>query len=115
MKESPIFTRSYELLQWLIPATIKFPRQQRFVLAAAVQKSALELHERLIEAAKAEDPLLFLQQADISLTKLRFYLRLCRDLNLLQIGAYEHVSRMVNEVGKLLGGWIKKPANPVAP
>lgn len=114
MKESPIFTRSYELLQWLIPATIKFPRQQRFVLAAAVQKSALELHERLIEAAKAEDPLWFLQQAEISLTKLRFYLRLCRDLNLLQVGPYEHVSRMVNEVGKLLGGWIKKATNPVA-
>jgi hypothetical protein len=108
MKESPIFTRSYELLQWLIPATVKFPRQQRFVLAAAIQKTALELHEKLIEAAKSDAPAPFLRQADVLLTKLRFYLRLCRDLELLKLGQYEHASRIASEVGKLLGGWIKK-------
>ena len=106
MKESPIFTRSYELLQWLIPATVKFPRQQRFVLAAALQRTALELHEKLIEAVKSEQPLPILRQADVSLTKLRFYLRLCRDQGLLNLGQYEHVSRMVSEVGRILGGWI---------
>ena len=41
MKESPIFTRTYDLLQWLIPVTVKFPRQQRFVLASAIQKRRL--------------------------------------------------------------------------
>ena len=25
--ESPIFARSYDLLRWLIPLTLKFPRQ----------------------------------------------------------------------------------------
>jgi hypothetical protein len=108
LKESPAFTRSYELLQWLIPVTVKFPRQHRFVLARALQKTAFELHEHLIEAAKNEEPLPFLRQADVSLTKLRFYLRLCRDLELLKLGQYAHVSRIANEVGKLLGGWMKK-------
>ncbi len=107
MRESPIFTRSYELLQWLLPVTVKFPRQHRFVLARALQKTAFELHENLIEAAKNKEPLSFLREADVSLTKLRFYLRLCRDLELLKLGQYEHVSRMVNEVGKLLGAWMK--------
>jgi hypothetical protein len=41
--ESPIFARSYALLRWLIPLTIKFPREQRFVLAAAFQQSALQV------------------------------------------------------------------------
>ncbi len=79
------------------------------MLASAIQKTALDLHEKLIEAAKSDAPLPILKQADVSLTKLRFYLRLCRDLELLQIGQYQHVSRMVSEVGKLLGGWMKKP------
>jgi hypothetical protein len=107
MKESPIFTRTYDLLRWLIPATLKFPRQQRFVLAEALQRAALELHERLIEASYAELPLPVLKQADVSLTKLRFCLRLCRDLELFSLGQYEHGSRMVSEVGRLLGGWMK--------
>lgn len=107
MKESPIFTRTYDLLRWLIPMTVKFPRHQRFVLAEAVQRTALGLQERLIEAARDADPLPLLRQADTELTKLRLYLRLCRDLGLMSTGQYEHAARMVNEVGRLLGGWIK--------
>ena len=107
MKESPIFTRTYDLLRWLIPMTVKFPRQQRFVLAEALQRTALDFQERLIEANMSVQPFPVLSQADVSLTKLRFYLRLCRDLELMDLGQYEHVSRMVSEVGRLLGGWKK--------
>lgn len=107
MKESPIFAKTYDLLHWLIPATIKFPREHRFVLATAVQQTTLRFQECIIEAARARDPRPGLQQADTDLTKLRIYLRLCRDLKLLSPGQYEHVARMVNEVGRLLGGWIK--------
>jgi len=107
MQESPIFTRTYDLLRWLIPATVKFPRQQRFVLAEALQRTALRFQERLIEAARAGDPLPALHQADTDLTKLRLYLRLCRDLAVISPGQYAHVVRMVEEIGRLLGGWLK--------
>jgi hypothetical protein len=50
MKESPIFSRTYDLLRWLIPQTVKFPRQQRFVLAAGVQRTALQFQEELAHA-----------------------------------------------------------------
>ncbi|MBF6591534.1 MAG: diversity-generating retroelement protein Avd [Ktedonobacterales bacterium] len=110
--ESPIFARGYDLLRWLIPLTLKFPRQQRFVLAAAVQQSALRLHERLIEAAHAKDaPLLAaLGNADVELDKLRHYLRLCHDLDLITAGQYEHAAVGLAEIGRLLGGWRKAAA-----
>ena len=107
MKEAPIFARTYDLIRWLIPATVKFPRQQRFVVAEAVQRTVLLFQEQLIEATHAPQPKPILHQADVTLIKLRFYLRLCRDLELFGLGQYEHVARMVNEVGRLLGGWIK--------
>jgi 23S rRNA-intervening sequence protein len=107
MKESPIFARTYDLLQWLIPATLKFARPHRFVMAEAVQRSAFRLQETLVEAAYAEDPQPVLRRADAALTQLRTYLRLCRDLGLLGAGQYEHVSRLVDEIGRLLGGWRK--------
>ena len=34
MQESPIFVRTFDLLIWLLPFTQKFPKEQRFVLAA---------------------------------------------------------------------------------
>ncbi len=115
MKQSPIFSRTYDLLRWLIPVTVKFPRQQRFVLAERVQRTALNFHERLIEAAYADDPLPMLKRADVTLAKLRFYLRLCRDLELLSLGQYGHSARMVTEVGRLLGGWQNKISSSEKP
>ncbi len=53
MQQSPIFTKTYDLLLWLIPATTKFPRELRFVLARAVQETALRFQETLIEAGLA--------------------------------------------------------------
>jgi len=107
MKESPIFARTYDLLLWLIPQTLKFPREQRFVLAKRVQDTALGFQENLLEAglrkgaARAER----LVESDIALAKLRVYLRLCQELRLFSLGQYEHVIRMVSEVGRLLNGW----------
>lgn len=112
MKESPIFTRTYDLLRWLIPLTIKFPRQQRFVLAGAVQQTALRFQERLIEAGRGPAPASLLRSADTELAKLRLYLRLCRDLKLVSKGQYEHGARMMSEIGRLLGGWLKKVGKP---
>ena len=116
MKQSPIFTRTYDLLQWLLQATENFPRSQRFVLARRIQDTAFDLQEALLAAglqtgdARAES----LQEADLALAKLRFFLRLSVDMKWLSVGQYEHVSRMTDEVGRLLGGWLKKNANSSA-
>lgn len=112
MSQSPIFVKTYDLLLWLIPRTTKFPREQRFVLARQVQDIALRFQEYLIEAGtlpkeKQADKLYYLNKADVELTKLRFHLRLCRDLELLNPGQHRHVSQMVDEIGRLLGGWFK--------
>lgn len=107
MQQSPIFTKTYDMLVWLIPATTKFPREQRFVLGKAVQETALRFQEHLIEAAltrgKAQQRAL--SKADVDLTKLRFYLRLCQDLKTLTPRQYRHVAERITEVGRLLGGW----------
>jgi hypothetical protein len=112
MSQSPIFVKTYDLLLWLIPRTTTFPREQRFVLARHVQDNALRFQEYLIKAGtlpktNRQAKLACLNQADVELTKLRFHLRLCRDLKLLDPGQHRHVSHMVDEIGRLLGGWFK--------
>lgn len=105
MKQSPIFSKTYDLVKWLLPATVKFPRQQRFVLAAAIQTCALDFQDCLIAAGMGRNVPDTLLDADILLQRLRVQLRLAKDLQLLDLGQYAHVSRMVTEVGRLLGGW----------
>ena len=110
MKQSPIFSKTYDFVAWLIPLTIKFPRQHRFVMAAALQREALRLQELLIEASHQRQPGTGLIAADAELDKLRTHVRLCRDLGLISPGQYEHSARMLVEVGRLLGGWQKSLA-----
>jgi four helix bundle protein len=108
MKESPIFAKTYDFIKWLIPLTIKFPRHQRFVIAQAMQQSALNLQERLIEAVRLPNPAGYLYAADVELDKLRFYLRLSADLGYMSLEQQRHAGQMLAEIGKMLGSWQKK-------
>jgi cytosine/adenosine deaminase-related metal-dependent hydrolase len=109
MNESPIFSRTYEFLRWLLPQAIKFPRQYRFTLAERVQRRALDFQEALISAGIQRGPAraTCLREADTQLAQLRQMLRLCHDLNLLTIRQYEHAAEGLAEIGRLLGAWRK--------
>lgn len=108
MEESPIFTKTYDLLLWLIPATQKFPKDQRFVLAKRIQDTVFDFQEALIAAGMNNEKPRNLQSADVRLRQLQVYLRLSLDMKFITIKQYEHVSRMTVEIGKILGGWRKK-------
>jgi len=109
MKHSPLFVRTYDLLLWLIPQTQKFPRAYRFTVAEHIQRLALAFQDSLVAAGKTRGKTRrrWLQQADIQLEQLRLWVRFARDNRLWSVGQYEHVARMLQEVGRLLGGWLK--------
>lgn len=118
--ELVIFTQTYDLLTWLLPQCQSFPKHQRFVVTQRLQGAALDFQEAIFEAnSRSGVPRLeHLRAADAALNKLRLYLRLARQWNWLGSGQYEHVSKMVASVGRLLGGWIKQTqvaARPSSP
>ena len=45
MKQSPIFIKHYDLMAWLIPCTLKFPKSQRGVLARQFQTELFRIQE----------------------------------------------------------------------
>ena len=45
----------------------------------------------------------------LPLRRVSVYLRLAHDWRWLSDGQHEHVSRMVAEIGRLLGAWLKRP------
>ena len=109
-KDMVIFTQTYDLLTWLLPQCERFPKTQRFVVTQRLQAAALDFQESIFEAnaRSGAQRLEHLHAADAQLNKLRLYLRLSRQWDWLSSGQYEHASRMVAGVGRLLGGWIKK-------
>jgi hypothetical protein len=111
MAESPILVKTHDFLLWLVPQTIKFPKSQRFLLAQRLHGTALNFYELLIRARKVRPNKGLLIDADVELEKIRLHLRLAHELGLLSTGQYEHASRSVVEIGRLLGGWLKRDGN----
>lgn len=108
--EMIIFTRTFDLLNWLLPKADHFPKTYRATVTQRLMDAALDFQEALLEAQQYDGKirLRHLRQADVCLDKVRLYLRLVYQWQWLAKGQYEHVSRMVAEIGRLLGGWIKQ-------
>ena len=104
-----ILTRMFDLLRWLVPQAERFPRNFRHTVTQRLLDSALDLQDLLCEAQTSSGTRRrdLLARCDAALNRLRLYLRLAHQWQWLNNGQYEHVSRMVAEVGRLLGGWIK--------
>ena len=108
MEESPIFVKTYAFLMWFLPLTANFPKHQRLGLARRLEDSALDFYEAILQAGKTKGDPGLLCAADFELDKTSFYLRMCKDLKTLSIGQYEHAAKLLVEIGKLLGGWMKR-------
>lgn len=110
MEDLVILTRVHDLLAWLVPKGEAFPRVYRQTVTARLLGAGLDLAEELLEAQAKRGAARksHLRAADGKLSKLRFYLRLAHEWRWLSSGQYEHVSRMVAEIGKMLGGWMRQ-------
>lgn len=111
-REMPIFTRTFDFLEWLVPQTNHFPKVHRHTITRRLLDAALNFQEELLEAdvLRGQARLQRLTSADGFLNKIRFYLRLVHRYRWLNGGQYEHASRMVAEIGRLLGGWRRVTA-----
>lgn len=110
--EMIIFTRCYDLLAWLLPKAEAFPRAFRFTVTQRLMDAALDTQEALLEAQGQREAgrIAALRKADSALARLKLYLRLAHQWRWLNAGQYEHVSVLVAEIGRLLGGWLKQAA-----
>ena len=116
MATTPLFTKTFDFLSWLLAATNHFPRSQRFYVTKRLLDAALDFQELLVDAnvQRGRARLSKLDLADAELDKVRLYLRLAFRWNWLSGGQYNHAARYVTEIGKLLGGWKKLTRQPVS-
>lgn len=107
--EMVIFTRTFDLLVWLLPSTHHLPRTHRHSFTQRLLDAAFDLRERLEEAnlRRGAARLERLDRADEALARTRLYLRLGMRLGWYSAGQHEHAAKLLVEIGRLLGGWRK--------
>src|SRR5687767_5074860 len=106
-QELIIITKSYDLLFWSCHHTSKFPRNHRFVLGDRIERNLYGLLETLIQAKYSKSRRGLLEDANLSLEILRFQMRLAKDLQCLKVESYAFAARSIDEIGRMVGGWLR--------
>jgi four helix bundle protein len=112
----PALEKMHQFVLWLIPTVEKFPQRQRFLLGDRIQTAGLDILEGLIEATYSRGGRLrLLEIVNVRLEKLRILFRIAMELRYLDLRRYEHAARSLDEIGRLVGGWMKAHRGQTAP
>src|SRR4051794_17889640 len=115
MKSRPeliVLTKTYDLVLWSALHTSRFPRSHRFVLGERIERNLYDLLESLIQARYTREHRGLLMQANLTLEVLRIQMRLAKDLQCLKTTSYGFAARALDEIGRLVGGWLKVGPEP---
>jgi len=102
-----VVQKAYEFSLWLVRKVENFPRSYRFSVGDRLVHGVLDLLLRLVDAAYSRDKVGILMEVNGMLNRMRFLLRLAKDLNLLTVDSYGHAAERVEEIGRMVGGWRK--------
>ena len=104
----PVVTKAYDLALWLMQKVPKFPRVYRPGLGGRIEGLSLDILDLLVRAAYSREKHRFLREANLGLERMRHLVRMCRDLNLSSPRQYRFASEQIDEVGRMIGGWMKQ-------
>jgi len=107
--EIPIFKKLVELYKSFHLIRNQVPKQDRFTVWQKCENILLDMLERLLIAngLAKEKKLPELEKMSLSLNLLRIFLRLAKEIKSIDNAKYARLEKDIDEIGRMLGGWIK--------
>ena len=104
------FTKYEEFLDWFEPIVERFPAYERMVLCARIKNLMYGIYERIIRTNMTKNKIPGWYDIDLDLKILKRYVTRSRKKGSKYLGkkSYETAVKKLVEIGKLLGGLIKK-------
>lgn len=108
--ELPVMVRAYDMAMHIIPLVEKMPRTHKFTLGDRIVDHVYEILEQLVDARYSRQRAPILRHINLALEKLRVLLRIASEMRAISIKAYGSATARANEVGAMIGGWMKSMA-----
>jgi hypothetical protein len=105
----PIFKKSYDLYKVFYDLRLTVPKQDRYTLWQKCENLLIDVLEGIIFASHQSklDKLPTLDKTSVKLNFLRVCIRLMKDIKAIDTKKYIIIEANLDEVGRMLGGWIK--------
>jgi hypothetical protein len=105
-----LFQRFEDFIDYFEPIIERFPAYERYALCTHIKDCMYRIYERIIRTNASKNKVPGWYDIDIDLKILRGFVRRSRKRGsrYLSIKSYETACKRLSEIGKLLGGLIKK-------
>ena len=105
-----IIHKSYKFYVLLHEVVGKFPKRERHSMGQSCEQTALGLLKLLFRANSVygRERLVLLTEVDTDLKVLKTFIRLAFDIQAINDRQYLNLQTSLQEIGKMLGGWIKQ-------
>lgn len=105
----PILKKAYDLYRTFHMYRRVVPKAERFTLYERCENAILDTIEAILEAgySKSTQKAFVLERASVKLNIVRFFIRLLKETRAIDIKKYTTLQEMVDEIGRMLGGWIR--------
>ena len=101
-----VVQKAYDWTLWIVPKVEKFPKSYRFSIGQSLVTSSLELLMNLVDATYARNAG-SLAAAVREVNRIRYLVRLAKDLRVMNLAGHEFAAKAMDEVGRMAGGWLK--------
>ena len=98
-----VVQKAYDWALWIIPKVEKFPKSYRFSIGQSLVSASIELLMNLVDASYQSRNAATVRNVN----RVRYLVRLSKDLRLMNLKAYEFASQGLDEIGRMTGGWWK--------
>ena len=105
----PIVKKSYELYKEFYKLLLTVPKQDRYTLWQKCEGTLITILEGILMASQQSkiEKLPTLEKVSVKLNFLKVCIRLMKDVKAITPKTYIVVEADLDEIGKMLGGWIK--------
>ena len=109
LEDVPILKKTIDLYKLYYRYAELFPKKDKHALGAVCEKYIINVIELLLETSylPKEAKQNVLLKANNRFESLKVFIRILRELNILDQKKYLQLQTLIQEIGRMLGGWMK--------
>ena len=107
LSELKILAKMEDMMAYGYICLRQYPKSEKFVLAADTRQSMYTMLDLIVTCNKKYTKKTTHEKLDIELDILRMKVRIGMKLGFLPFKKYEHWAKLLDEIGRMIGGWIR--------
>ena len=113
----PIFKKTYDLYKTFYGYRDTITKQDRYTIWQRTENLILDILESILFASQVykAEKIAALEKASSKLSMLRVFVRLMKETKVLDNKKYTALQQPIDEIGRMLGGWIRSQRAEFSP